>query len=109
MLRYKCGFNLNQNLKSTISPCGTFLFNSGADTKIYCWNIDTGDEITTASIPLNYLKPARDIDFHPFDNLIAFCAFDTSAPVYVFKYNSESRIFILNFFNFKFLFYLKRY
>ena len=80
---------MNQNLNSTITPCGTFLFNSGADTKISCWNIDTGDQITTASITLNYLKPARDIDFHPYDNLIAFCSYDTNAPIYVFKYSSE--------------------
>ena len=51
--------------------------------------MDTGDQITTASISLNYLKPARDIDFHPYDNLIAFCSYDTNAPVYVFKYSSE--------------------
>ena len=72
-----------------MTPCGTFLFNSGADTKISCWNIDTGDQLTTASISLNFLKPARDIDFHPYDNLIAFCSYDTNAPIYVFKFNSE--------------------
>ena len=89
MQRYKTSFNLNQNLNSAITPCGTFLFNSCADTKISAWNVDTGDQITTASISLNYLKPARDIDFHPYDNLIAFCSYDTNAPIYVFKYSSE--------------------
>ena len=94
--RYKGAFNFNQNLKSTITPCGTFLFSSGADTKIYCWNIDSGEQVTTASINLNYMKPARDICFHPFDNMIALCSFDTHAPVYIFKYNAERATSELN-------------
>ena len=87
--RYKTSFNLNQNSNSAMTPCGTFLFNSSADTKISCWNVDTADQITSASILLNYLHPARDMDFHPYDNLIAFCCYDTNAPIYVFKYDSE--------------------
>ena len=29
------------------------------------------------------------MDFHPYDNLIAFCCYDTNAPIFIFKYNSE--------------------
>lgn len=89
--RYKGTYNFSQNLKSTVTPCGTFLFNCGSDTKVYCWNINSGDQLATASINLNYLKPARDIDFHPYDNFIAFCCYDSNAPVYMFKFNSESK------------------
>ena len=39
-----------------MSPCGTFLFTSGADTKAYCWNIESGDLAPTNGINLNYLK-----------------------------------------------------
>ena len=89
--RYKGAYNFNQNLRSAISACGTFLFNSGGDTKIHCWNIDTGDKVDT--INLSYLKPVRDIDFHPYDNMIAFCSFDSNAPVTMFHFNSESRLY----------------
>lgn len=90
--RYKGTFSFTQNLKSAISPCGTFLFNSGSDTKIYCWNIITGDLVANP-IVLNYMKPARDIDFHPYDNYIAFCSYETRAPIYVYKYNPKSKIY----------------
>ncbi|CAF0887332.1 unnamed protein product [Brachionus calyciflorus] len=85
--RYKGTYSFSQNLKSAISPCGTFLFNSGSDTKIHCWNINNGDQLETIS--LNYIKPSRDIDFHPYDNYIAFCSYDTNSPIYVFKHNPE--------------------
>ncbi|RNA40529.1 jouberin isoform X2 [Brachionus plicatilis] len=84
---FKGMFNLNQNLRSCISPCGTFLFNSGGDTNIYCWNINTGDQLET--ITLNYVKPARDIDFHPYDNYMVFCCNDSNAPVFIYKHNPE--------------------
>ena len=90
--RYKGAFNFNQNLRSTMSPCGTFVFSSGADTKLYCWNIDSGEQVTTASLTLNYIKPARDMCFHPFENMIAICSYDLHAPAYTFIYNSESKI-----------------
>jgi jouberin len=95
--RYISTSNLNYNYRSAMSPCGTFLFNSGADTRIYCWNIDSGDQVATASIELNYLKPARDIDFHPHDHMIAFCSYDTPhSLIYVFKYDSESNFILFN-------------
>ena len=90
--RYKSSFNFTQNIKSTMTPCGTFLFSSGADTKIHCWNIDTGDEVTKTTINLDFIKPARDIDFHPYDNMIALCSHDSHSPVYIFVYNSDSNI-----------------
>lgn len=81
-------FNLSQNNRSCISPCGTFLFNSGNDTKVYCWNINTGDQIDT--ITLNYAKSVRDMDFHPYDNYLVFCCNDLNAPVLIYKHNPES-------------------
>ncbi len=89
-MRYKGSYSFVQNLKSAMSPCGTFLFSCGADTKIYCWNVASGDQVPTATINCNYMKPARDINFHRYDNIIAFCSYETNAPVYVFKFNSES-------------------
>ena len=93
--RYKSSYNFSQNIKSAMTPCGTFLFCSGVDAKVYCWNIDTGDQVTKSSINLDYMKPARDIDFHPYDNMIALCSFDTYSPIYVFSYNSDSKAFTL--------------
>ena len=100
-MRYKGSYSFVQNLKSAMSPCGTFLFSCGADTKINCWNVGTGDQVTTATINCNYIKPARDINFHPYDNFIAFCSFETNASVFVFKFNSDSNLFLLNLFFFK--------
>ncbi len=91
MKRYRSSFNFTQNIKSAMSPCGTFLFSCGADTKIHCWNIDTGDQVTSTGMSLDYMKPARDIDFHPYDNIIAICSFDTHSPIYVFSYNPDSK------------------
>ncbi len=78
-----------------MSPCGTFLFSCSADTKIQCWNIDTGDQVNSTGISLDYMKPTRDIDFHPYDNMIAMCSFDTHSPIYVFSYNPDSKTYII--------------
>ena len=96
--RYKSTYNFNQNIKSTMTPCGTFLFSSGADTKIYCWNIDTGDQVAPTNLSVDYLKPARDLDFHPFDNMMAVCSFEHHSPIYVLNYNSDSNFWKIKIF-----------
>ena len=93
-MRYKGTYSFVQNLKSAMTPCGTFIFSCGVDTKIYCWNVATGDQVATASIQLNYIKPVRDINFHPYDNFIAFCSFEPNASAYIFKFNPESNILL---------------
>ena len=91
MQRYKGAYSTaNQQVRATMSPCGTFLFTSSADMRMHCWNVDTGDELTTASIELNYMRAARDIAFHPHEHLMAFCSHDTHAPILIFTYNPES-------------------
>ena len=93
--RYEGGLTFNEFIRSSITPCGTFLFTSGADTKAYAWNVETGDLITTIGINLNYLKQARDAHYHPFDHMIAFCSYGPHSPIYVFKYDIDSKLLFL--------------
>lgn len=90
-MRYKGSYTFSQNLKSAMTPCGTFLFCCGADTSICCWNVALGEQITTARLHLDFIKPARDISFHPYDNFIAFCSQESGAPVYVYAFNADSK------------------
>jgi hypothetical protein len=48
----------------------------------------------TIGMNLNYLKQARDTHYHPFDHIIAFSSFGPHSPIYIFKYDIESKTFI---------------
>jgi hypothetical protein len=72
-----------------MTPCGTFVFASAVDTRVYCWNVETGDLVITNNMDLNYLKPPRDIHYHPYDHMIAFASYGPHSPVFIFNYDGD--------------------
>ena len=37
---------------------------------------------------LNYHFPVIDVDFHPYDNIIVFCAFGDHQPIMIYSYDA---------------------
>ncbi len=79
----------NEFMRSSMTPCGTFLFATAIDTCVNCWNIETGDLVITNNMDLNYLRPPRDINYHPYDHMIAFASYGTHSPIFIFNYDSN--------------------
>jgi hypothetical protein len=79
----------NDSMRSSMTPCGSFVFASAVDTRVYCWNVETGNLVITTNMDLNYMKPPRDIQYHPYDHIIAFASYGPHSPIYLFNYDSD--------------------
>ncbi|XP_021105200.1 jouberin isoform X2 [Heterocephalus glaber] len=78
--------NYREKIHSTLTPCGTFLFAGSEDGRVYVWNPETGEQVAMYSdLPLK--SPIRDISYHPFENMVAFCAFGQNEPILLYIYD----------------------
>ncbi|XP_008820297.1 jouberin isoform X1 [Nannospalax galili] len=78
--------NYREKIHSTLTPCGTFLFAGSEDGIVYVWNPETGEQVAMYS-DLPFKSPIRDISYHPFENMVAFCAFGQSEPILLYIYD----------------------
>uniref|UniRef100_I3MA40 Jouberin n=1 Tax=Ictidomys tridecemlineatus TaxID=43179 RepID=I3MA40_ICTTR len=78
--------NYREKLHSTLTPCGTFLFAGSEDGIVYVWNPETGEQVAMYS-DLPFKSPIRDISYHPFENMVAFCAFGQNEPILLYIYD----------------------
>ncbi|XP_066214133.1 jouberin-like isoform X2 [Saccopteryx leptura] len=78
--------NYQEKIYSTFTPCGTFLF-AGSEKGMVCvWNLETGEQVAVYS-KLPFKSPIRDISYHPFEDMIAFCAFGQNEPIVLCNYD----------------------
>ncbi|XP_036024794.1 jouberin isoform X2 [Onychomys torridus] len=82
--------NYREKIHSTLTPCGTFLFSGSEDGIVYVWNPETGEQVAMYS-DLPFKSTIRDIAFHPFENMVAFCAFGQSEPVLLYVYDFHAQ------------------
>ncbi|XP_030665580.1 jouberin isoform X2 [Nomascus leucogenys] len=78
--------NYREKIHSTLTPCGTFLFAGSEDGIVYVWNPETGEQVAMYS-DLPFKSPVRDISYHPFENMVAFCAFGQNEPILLYIYD----------------------
>ena len=88
MQRYIGALNFREHIRSTITPCGSFVFSGSEDNCSYVWNSDTGDQVAMYS-ELGFKTPVCDVAFHPFDHMVAFCSFGEIHPVLVYKFDHK--------------------
>ncbi|KAL4624023.1 jouberin [Arapaima gigas] len=86
--KYAGATNYRERIRSTFSPCGSFIFSGSEDGMAYVWNADTGDRVAVYT-ELCYPAPLRDVAFHPHENMVAFCAFGENQPVLVYIYDRK--------------------
>uniref|UniRef100_UPI00398EEB01 jouberin isoform X2 n=1 Tax=Pristiophorus japonicus TaxID=55135 RepID=UPI00398EEB01 len=86
--KYTGATNYREQMYSTFTPCGTFLFSGSEDGICYVWNTETGDQVAMYS-DLNYTSAVRDVAFHPHEHMVAFCAFGPNQPILVFVYDQK--------------------
>ncbi|KAM6467130.1 jouberin isoform 4-T5 [Liasis olivaceus] len=84
--KYIGATNYREKIRSTLTPCGTFLFSGSEDGIAYVWNLETGDQVAMYS-DLSFTSPLRDVAFHPLEHMVAFCAFGENQPILVYIYD----------------------
>jgi hypothetical protein len=75
---------VQDRLRSTFSACGFLVFSGSEDRQVYCWQAYTG-ELLYCYKTLNYTQPVMDLQFHPFDNIVAMCSIGPWHQVAVFQ------------------------
>ncbi|XP_026007592.1 jouberin isoform X2 [Astatotilapia calliptera] len=86
--KYTGAINYRERIYSTFTPCGNFIFSGSEDGMAYVWNTDTGDQVAVYS-ELCYPTALHGVSFHPYENMVAFCAFGQSQPVHVYLYDRK--------------------
>uniref|UniRef100_W5NH86 Jouberin n=1 Tax=Lepisosteus oculatus TaxID=7918 RepID=W5NH86_LEPOC len=86
--KYTGATNYREKIHSTFTPCGSFIFSGSEDGMAFVWNAETGDQVAVYS-ELCYPSPLRDVDFHPHEHMVAFCAFGQGLPVHVYLYDRK--------------------
>ncbi|XP_052025162.1 jouberin isoform X2 [Apodemus sylvaticus] len=80
--------NYREKIHSTLTPCGSLLFSGSEDGMVYVWNPETGEQVAMYS-DLPFKSTIRDISYHPFENMVAFCAFGQSEPILLYIYDYQ--------------------
>ncbi|EDV23137.1 uncharacterized protein TRIADDRAFT_58114 [Trichoplax adhaerens] len=74
-------------IRCTVTPCGTYIISGSEDCNAYAWNITSGKSAGDFS-SLQYRFPVIDVDFHPYDNIVVFCAFGDHQPILIYSYDA---------------------
>lgn len=88
MNRYIGSNNFKEHIRSTLSTCGSFVFSGSEDGLVHVWDTETGDLLKVYS-DLGYRAAVSDLDFHPHDDIIAFCSFGENHPVVLYQFNQS--------------------
>ncbi|XP_071499976.1 jouberin-like [Diadema antillarum] len=88
MQHYVGVLNFREQIRSALSPCGSFLFSGSEDRRGYVWNTDTGEQVA-AYTELGYRQPVCDVDYHPHEHMVALCSRGESHPVQVYVYDAK--------------------
>ncbi|XP_064624696.1 jouberin-like isoform X2 [Lineus longissimus] len=89
MQRYMGALNFREHLRSSVTPCGSFIFAGSEDSTAYVWNSETGDQVAMYS-ELSYSHAVSGVDFHPHDNIVAFCSYGEQQPVLVYTFDPKT-------------------
>ncbi|MPC21598.1 Jouberin [Portunus trituberculatus] len=74
--------NVREQLRSCISPCGTWVVSGSEDGGLFVWNSDTG-EMAASVMDLPLYGTVSCADFHPHDHMVAVCSYSSESPVLI--------------------------
>ncbi|XP_078609281.1 jouberin-like isoform X5 [Branchiostoma floridae x Branchiostoma japonicum] len=89
MQRYHGALNNRQQVRSTLTPCGSFVIAGSEDSCAYVWNAETGDKVAVYR-ELGYQNTVCGLDFHPHDHMVAFCCYGDNNPILIYTYDQKA-------------------
>ncbi|XP_076033750.1 jouberin-like isoform X2 [Oratosquilla oratoria] len=87
--RLKGALNVCEQIRSCVSPCGTWVLSGSEDRGVYVWNADTG-EIASAFWDLPFEGTTSCVDFHPHDHILAVSSCSLEAPIVILTYKADA-------------------
>ncbi|XP_078693458.1 jouberin-like isoform X5 [Branchiostoma floridae x Branchiostoma belcheri] len=88
MQRYHGALNNRQQVRSVLTPCGSFVIAGSEDSCAYVWNTETGDKVAVYR-ELGYQNTVCGLDFHPHDHMVAFCCYGDNNPILIYTYDQK--------------------
>ncbi|XP_019624122.1 PREDICTED: jouberin-like [Branchiostoma belcheri] len=88
MQRYHGALNSRQQVRSVLTPCGSFVIAGSEDSCAYVWNTETGDKVAVYR-ELGYQNTVCGLDFHPHDHMVAFCCYGDNNPILIYTYDQK--------------------
>nr|XP_054754386.1 jouberin-like [Lytechinus pictus] len=88
MQNYVGVLNFREQIRSVLSPCGSFVFSGSEDRHGYVWNTDTGEQVA-AYTQLGYRQPVCDVDYHPHEHMVALCSRGEGHPIQIYIYDAK--------------------
>ncbi|XP_041455755.1 jouberin-like isoform X2 [Lytechinus variegatus] len=88
MQNYVGVLNFREQIRSALSPCGSFVFSGSEDRHGYVWNTDTGEQVA-AYTQLGYRQPVCDVDYHPHEHMVALCSRGEGHPIQIYIYDAK--------------------
>ncbi|XP_078693439.1 jouberin-like isoform X3 [Branchiostoma floridae x Branchiostoma belcheri] len=89
MQRYHGALNNRQQVRSVLTPCGSFVIAGSEDSCAYVWNTETGDKVAVYR-ELGYQNTVCGLDFHPHDHMVAFCCYGDNNPILIYTYDQKA-------------------
>lgn len=80
--------NVREQLRSCISPCGTWVVSGSEDGGLFVWNSDTG-ELAASVMDLPLYGTISCVDFHPHDHMMAVCSYSNESPVLILAHTTN--------------------
>ncbi|XP_063868678.1 jouberin-like isoform X1 [Scylla paramamosain] len=81
--------NVREQLRSCISPCGTWVVSGSEDGGLFVWNSDTG-EMAASVMDLPLYGTVSCVDFHPHDHMVAVCSYSSESPVLILAHTPNA-------------------
>jgi jouberin len=88
MQRYIGALSWRDQIRSVITPCGSFVFAGSEDNQVFVWNTESADRVAVYK-NLNFRNPVCGIDFHPHDNMAVFSSFGDDQVVLLYKFDMK--------------------
>jgi len=77
--------NMDQIVRATYSPCGTYVIAGSDQGTVMCWNSKTGMRVSSSLDGISYSKPINSITWHPNQHVVAFCSYGGAFPVTLYS------------------------
>lgn len=87
LVTYTGIYNPRLRLISNISPCGGFVVSGSEDGSVHWFDLERGDLVAVATLPMSRAHPIMAVAFHPSDHTVAVCSLSSECCFTLLEFN----------------------